>query len=106
MSKKHVYLEEIDSEIFDLAKKYIVKTKTRCKKEFIPAIDSQDNLVAVKLAHSLKGTSGSYGFFKLHEMAVSLETMVKKKQWDEAKLVMADIESYFDQVQIKAVDID
>ena len=106
MSKKQVYLEEIDSEIFDLAKKYIVKTRTRCKKEFLPAIDSQNNQMAVKLAHSLKGTSGSYGFFKLHEMAVRLEILLKQKQWEEAKSMMRDIDNYFDSVQIKAVDLD
>jgi len=106
MRSKQVYLEEIDSEIFDLAQNYIVKTKSRYLNEIVPAINSEDNLVAVKLTHSLKGTSGSYGFFKLHEMAVSLEKMLKQKQWEDAKSMMSDIEVYFDSVEMKAVDLD
>ena len=105
MGAQAIYIEQIDSDIFDLAKKYIVKTKSRCK-DLRLALESQDIAKASRLIHSLKGTSGSYGFMSLYELAKDLEVLIHKKQWEEAISQYSYIEVYFKKVKLSPQEVD
>ena len=86
--------EEIDADIFELAEKYISKL-SRLAEEAIIAINDQNFEAAFSIAHSLKGSSGSYGFIGLYKLAVKLEDCLQKNQWESSKIVVEDIQKYY-----------
>lgn len=94
-----VFKEEIEEDILELAQRYLAKIGPQAE-EANSACCLKDYDSAHKIAHSLKGTSGSYGFIGLYELAVKLETAVEEKAWVMAKDIVADIQHYHLNVKI------
>lgn len=94
-----LFKEEIDEDILELAQRYLGKIGPQAEKAGM-AISAEDYDSAHKIAHSLKGTSGSYGFSGLYNLAIKLEDAIETGSWGQAKDIVADIRHYHVNVKI------
>lgn len=94
-------IEKVDEDIYDLAQNYLsnVQKQTKAVEE---AILSENQKKAFELCHSLKGTSGSYGFTYLYGIAVKLDTSIIEKDWNGAGNLVAELKIYCKKVVLLA----
>jgi HPt (histidine-containing phosphotransfer) domain-containing protein len=94
-------IERVDEDIYDLAQSYLskVESQTRQVEQAVLAENQKD---AFKLCHSLKGTSGSYGFTYLYEIAEKLDTSIMKQNWNDAGLLVNELKVYCKRVVLLA----
>lgn len=88
-----IYTEHIDEDIFELALKYFNNIPYKTK-NIIEAIQNENYDLAAKEIHSMKGSSGSYGFQELYRKTVYLEGLITDRKFHEAQTVLKEILSY------------
>lgn len=82
----------------DLLSMYVKDTRSNLS-ELGDAITAQDVQRVTKLAHHLKGSSGSVGIKSLHSCAASLESQARQGELASSQQLLAEMMGLFQQVQ-------
>jgi HPt (histidine-containing phosphotransfer) domain-containing protein len=64
------------------------------------ALDAGNSEEARRLAHSIRGTGGSYGFARLSELGAVMESSAKAGDVDDVRRHLVELEDYLARVQI------
>lgn len=93
------YNIEIDEGLMDIMPSFIELTEQDMQ-ALSSAIEGNDLETVKKLAHTLKGDSGGYGFEEMSRIAKSLELSVKEGDGVGMKQNWSELSAYWEQVKI------
>jgi chemotaxis protein histidine kinase CheA len=92
--------DEVDRELAELRKAYarelpekVLRIETACESFFSQGWDVDRCTAACRSAHSLAGSSGTYGFGELGKIAKSLEVLIQSSLDRKAPLDAPQVES-------------
>ena len=67
--------------------------------ELARALEARDCTAAARLAHTLKGTAGTFGATHMHEMAAKIDQAARAGQADQATAMFAEFRSECERVR-------
>lgn len=93
---------QIEKDLEDLIPGYLSNVKTYIKDMTTQLAAGQFEPIA-RTAHNIKGSGGGYGFMKVTELGGQLEAAAKANNADQAKALLAQLDSYLANVKIEYV---
>lgn len=89
---------KIDEDLMDIMESFIELTE-KDMEELSVAIDNNQSEKTMKLAHTLKGDSGGYGFTEMSEISRALEHACREEDSDGLKNHWQDLKDYWAEVK-------
>ena len=81
----------------------IPKFMNNRKKEVLAmqdAVTAQDLEIVRKIAHSMKGAGGSYGFDRITELAASIEQAAKQSDAAAVRHALPSLQAYLERIEV------
>lgn len=97
--RQPVEVVTVEPYLADLIPDYLAGVAADLEK-IAAAINGADFAAAARLAHTIKGTGGGYGFDRLSKLAAELEKEVRAEDGDAATATLEKIRLYLDNVQV------
>lgn len=92
-------IASVPKELMDLIPVYLEKRKEDV--ELLEELVTQKNTEEIhRIAHQLKGNSGTYGFWGLTEIAKSMEAHVAEERWSELSKEISKMRTYLSAVVV------
>lgn len=89
---------QIDEDLMDIMESFIDLTE-KDMKDLSASISVRDKESTMKLAHTLKGDSGGYGFSEMSELSRQLEVAVKEDDSQKLETHWNDLQEYWEEVK-------
>ncbi|MEC9283115.1 MAG: Hpt domain-containing protein [Bdellovibrionota bacterium] len=92
------YEVSLDEDLMDIMESFIDLTE-KDMQDLSVAFESKNTDATLKLAHTLKGDSGGYGFSEMSEISRSLELAVKDNDENKMLEYWQDLQEYWQEVK-------
>lgn len=90
---------KVDQDLEDLIPQFIQNRKKDVE-ELVQAITAQNEHAVAQIGHKIKGSSASYGFEDLSQMAADCEIAAKNKNLVSVTHLIPKMKDYFDTIDI------
>lgn len=90
----------VDSELEDIVPGYLENRRNDIS-HIKKSLDEGDYETIRVLGHSMKGSGGGYGFDRITEIGAAIEQAAKKKDSEEIKKQIAELQDFLDRVEVR-----
>ena len=100
MSEREPIVVHVDPDLADLVPGFLERRRADVEK-IGAAIEAEEYEEARRLAHSMRGTGGSYGFTRLSELGAAMETAAKASDGGGLAQLLAELEDYLARIEVR-----